>query len=162
MTVAQPLTQQPATLNPHSRDEMLKATQFVVEATSAETHMLWEHYCTQSMYWHCILDDDGDVKEFTNHHTWEQFSTGFHVHVGDFHGFPVNLSIRWFRIDGVLVMFYEDISRVVDHDMVEKWLEKNCSPKPFHGCGSTHTNAMNFHLAMHYIRDFNVAQRKAV
>src|SRR5690348_7087555 len=100
--------------NPCGSEQMMKETQFVVEATHNESHLLWEKFSTESLY-----------KTELNKYKWDQISPGYMVQVGEFHGFPVNISCFWFRINGVLVMFYEANSRVVDHEMIEKWLEKN-------------------------------------
>jgi hypothetical protein len=123
------------------RDILLNQTEYIVEATDNEKHMLWAKFCNKSMY-----------KTELNTYDWEQIPTGYHIHVGDFCGHPVNISCFWMKIkgekaatNGVLVMFYEAVSRVVDYEMVKKWIEENCSTRH-------HCNAMNFHLVLDHIR----------
>ncbi len=49
------------------------------------------------------------------------------------------------------IMFYEGISELVDHKMIEEWLEKNCNPKST--CGnSLRTNAKNFHNVIRHVK----------
>jgi hypothetical protein len=125
-----------------ARDQFLKETEFVVEATHNESHLLWEKFCTQSMY-----------KTELNKYNWEQINPGYLICVGDFHGFPVNISCFWYRINGVMVMFYEDVSRIVDHEMIKEWLKKNCAPRWDKGTRLAHTNATNFHNVLGHIRE---------
>ncbi len=124
-------------------DEMLK-TQFVVEATGCEVLMLWGQFSTESM-----------TKGKDNTYTWVQHYQGHMITVGEFHGFPVTIALRWFTINGVLVMFWEPISRVVDHEMIKDWLLANCAPRWDHGTRLAHTNAMNFHHVLDHIRTMN-------
>ena len=66
------------------------------------------------------------------------------VQVGDLAGYPVTIRIVWARLDGHLVGFYSAESRLVDHRMIEDWIDKNfCPPMPL---GGTHRrkNADNF------------------
>lgn len=130
----------------HDSDAKLKATQFVVEATSCEHQLLWEQFSKDTIH-----------KTPQSVHRWENVNPGYVIEVGRFFGFSVNIGCRWDVIDGVWVMFYEDISRVVDHDLIKKWLNENCCPRWCNGSRLARTNAMNFHHVLDYIR--NVDQR---
>lgn len=97
------------------------------------------------------LDEDYDRMP------WEQDTEGLCPQVGTLAKNPVRIAIFWNRIGGVynketgqfddrrLVLFWEATSRVVDFEMVEKWLEER-TPN-----AKVRTNAMNFHLVAHAI-----------
>lgn len=112
-------------------DPRFGETRFVVEATSFEQHVLW------SLYKACVS-------------TWERDGLGASVTVGECAGKPVVVSCAWARLDGVLVLFFEAVSQVVDNDMVDAWLRVNCCPQ----CGDGRralTDAGNFHQVMTFI-----------
>lgn len=123
-------------------NELMLGTEFVVEATGAEQQMLWGKFCKDSMF----------QTRFTTH-AWKQINPGYLVCVGELAGFPVNVSLIWNTIDGALVLFYEAVSRVVDHDMVKDWLKERCSPYWDGGTRLAYTNAMNFHHVLDYIKN---------
>ena len=52
----------------------------------------------------------------------------------------------------------EAVSRVVDSEMIEKWLLDNCSPSYDNGTRRAHTNAMNFH---HVLDAFDIKEWRA-
>ena len=104
-------------------DKRFLTTQYVVEATRAEQHFLW------------VKHNEGNV--------WKEDTAGLGIHVGDFNGFPVNISVLWSTINGMHTLFYHAMSRVVDHVMIEDWLKENCNPQ--YGGRREHCDAMNFH-----------------
>lgn len=55
---------------------------------------------------------------------------------------PVCVSVTWDIVGGKLIAFYEAVSQVVDHRMVEKYIHENCK---------RHGNVLNFHNVMHDI-----------
>ena len=65
------------------------------------------------------------------------------VQVGELAGHPVSMHITWARLDGHLVGFYCASSRIVDHQMIEAWLDKNFCP-PAHGGTHRRRDASNF------------------
>lgn len=81
----------------------------------------------------------------------EQVNPGWALTIGELAGKPVVISLSWWRIDGVLVMFYDMVSRVVDHQMKEQWLDANCCPKDLDG-RVARTDAMNFHNVIHHVQ----------
>lgn len=119
-------------------------TQFVVEATWDEVYMLWGKYSNQSFY-----------KTDLNSWNWEDSNPGWCVEVGKMGEFLVIVSMQWNRINGVLVLFYEGISRVVDHEMIEEWLKARCAPRWDKGSRLAYTNAANFHNVLTYVLQSN-------
>ena len=126
-------------MNDREFKKRLKLTKFVVNASSFEAQLLWEKFCK-----------DAIQKTDLNRYEWEQQNPGCSQTIGELDGRPVCLSLFWNKINGIMILFYEATSQVVDHLMVEKWLKKNCCPKYEHG-REAHCNAENFHLALHYI-----------
>lgn len=121
-------------MSPEERDQRLRDTKFVVEATSCECQFLWERWSEDALY------QAGPYPRVS----WEQLNPGWWEEVGKLHGRPVCVSIWWNRINGELVMFWEATSELVDIGIVKAWLAKRCSPE-------VHTNASNFHLVIHAI-----------
>ncbi len=52
----------------------------------------------------------------------------FRATVGKVMRHPVNVEFRWVRINGHLIGFYHACSRFVDHDMVERWVDRYFTP----------------------------------
>lgn len=119
--------------------QMLKDTVFVVEATSFEHQKLWEQFSDKSLY-----------KTELNKYKWEQLNPGYLETVAEFHGYPVNISCQWARINGLIIMFYAAGSRVVDRDKIEKWFKHNCNPTYDNG-RLAHCDANNFHQVLDFI-----------
>lgn len=118
------------------QDERFKDTFFLVEATSFERLCLWNERGEQEV--------------------WEDQSIGYMVQVGTLDRRPVTIQIFWFRIDGRLVGFWDSPSQVVDHKMVEEWLDENCTPAKWDNrTRHARCDAMNFHLCIHAIRQAN-------
>lgn len=105
-----------------------RIVEYMFEASDFEHSRLWLEWHTHIQSW----DERPEVALPTL------------VRVGELAGHPVNIRITWARLNGHLVGFYSDRSRVVDHKMIEDWLDKNfCPPMPV---GGTHRrqNASNF------------------
>ena len=111
--------------------ELLERTQYVVEATDFEVMCLFCRYSKESMF-----------KSILSKYTWNGFSQGSMVNVGEFSGAPVNVCCTWVEINGVVIMFYTDISMIVHHGMIQDWMHTLNLPK---------TNAMNFHNVIDFI-----------
>lgn len=79
-------------------------------------------------------------REWNKKVKWESHTSGTLETVGELNDKPVCFSACWASINGELVLFYHATSVVVDHDMIDKWLEDNCPNKKLK------TNAMNFHI----------------
>jgi hypothetical protein len=52
-----------------------------------------------------------------------------------------------------LVAFIEAVSQLVDHTVIDKYLEINCNPKYDNGTRQARTDAMNFCHCVHHIRN---------
>jgi hypothetical protein len=113
---------------------------FLVDATHFEKYTLWERNETYK------------AGGLTHIKTWEQ-GTGLYLEIGRLDGRPVTLNFWFEKLDGVTVVFYEAASQVVDHRMIEEWLEKNLSPKWDKGTRRAHCDAANFHHAVQYVTD---------
>lgn len=133
-----------------SAEERLKETKFMVEATGFERMMLWSRHAV-----------DGDsIKEKTPQ-TWKQCNPGWSVCVGMLGTMPCNFQLDWVEIDGFLVCFYDDCSQVVDHRMIEDWIEKNFKATWGGGRPAT-TNAMNFHHCLNALDEWKKSKGKSI
>jgi hypothetical protein len=119
----------------NTAESRLKETMFIVEATSFERHMLWE----------------------TNHTKvkWEQIYDGWLVTVGKLDDRPCCIDTSWARINGQLVMFYEQCSQVTDCLQTDAWLDDHFNGTWDNGHRRARTDAQNFHLCLNAIRDAN-------
>lgn len=102
---------------------------YLVEATSYETLALWQRYHEETQ--------------------WKSVTYGGPMfHIGALADRPVVLSVNICEILGRKVMFYNPTSQVVDWVMVEEFLET-------HWPTVKRTEAMNFHAAVHRVRELN-------
>lgn len=124
-------------------ENRLKETLFVVEATSFEEQALW---CT-----HAAINSS-ERKIYGKAVSWKQMH-GWLVTVGEFHKHPVCVSMHWNLIDGYPVMFYYATSRIVDHTMIDEWIDAHFSGTWDNGHRRAKTDAMNFHHCIHAIRE---------
>ena len=110
--------------------------EYFVEATSFEKFCLWKQ-------------NEEYKKDFTlkSFQEWDM-GTGQMVEIGRLDRRPVAV-VFWFdKLDGHKVCFYEATSEVVDHKMVEKWIEDNCNV-PVRDGRRAKTDAQNFHNVYH-------------
>jgi len=114
----------------------LRNTDFVVEANSYERLQLWKEFSKEAQ-------EQEDVRPRPRF-KWEQESYGFMVDVGEVNGMPVVLSGFFALINERRIMFYNATSRMVDHRMVDAWLDENCDPMYCGGSRKARTDAMNF------------------
>src|SRR4029077_8557157 len=82
--------------------KFLEGTVGVCEATDNEQHSLWER-------WHERVE-------------WEQNCSGLMETVGTLVEMPVCISLRTAKINGQKIIFWRATSQVVDHRMIDKWL----------------------------------------
>lgn len=122
-----------------NEDPRLAATAYVVNATSDEQHSLWREWSKNAAAsgWGSARNERVD---------WQQNPHGWLTRVGELAGFPVNIEVRWATIGGVLVLFWDGISRVVDYEMCEEWLGTNVP-----AFATRHANATNFHHVLQYV-----------
>lgn len=80
--------------------------------------------------------------------TWVQHG-GYLITVGHYHKRPVCLSMMPVDVDGHKIMFIEATSQMVDHAMIDAWLEYHMPETCFNDRGNgkylNRANAMNFH-----------------
>lgn len=126
-------------------DQMFADTKFIVEANHNEVTSLWCKHSKEGRPWGPRTEGN------YNNLDWEQIPVGWHIEVGQLAGYPVCVSFQWFRLNGVLVMAYEAVSRVVDHQIVGDWIEARCNPKWAGGTRNARTNAGNFHCVVEYV-----------
>lgn len=122
-------------------EELFSRVTWLVEATHEETFQLWCHWHEKLDLWragigHTFVVDYVDIRA----HGERKFQK-----------MPVAVRVLWHPVEGHLVGFYEATSLVVDHDMVQRWLEK-VAPH------AAHTNASNF---AHVFRGLGLKPRGA-
>lgn len=106
---------------------LLARSLYVVEASSFSHECLRKDHCKE-------LNNDSQYPKMK----WELDSHGETVLVlGHVDGHPVEVAARVDRLDGVPVCFYHGSSRVVDHQMLEKFFDEVLP-------GVGQTDAMNF------------------
>lgn len=66
-----------------------------------------------------------------------KYIAGTLLTVGQFHGHSVSLKCIKYEIDGKMIVFYEDTSVIVNHDLINDWLRAHTKARK--------TDAMNFH-----------------
>ncbi len=117
-----------------NQDNILSLTKYAVEATDMELHTLWKAY-----------NYNTTTQKVITNAPWEQLQFGSLKTIGILDERPICLSIRYYKIHGQLVMFWEATSVVVDHVQIDAWLEKNC----YGGNGFETSCANNFHTLNH-------------
>jgi hypothetical protein len=97
--------------------ERIEKTEYLVEADHDHTMFLWEE-------WSKDAHELGSRDPYNRPRlTWEQMNPGCVVQVGALDERPVMLSLAWVKIGGALICFYYGMSQVVDHLMIEKYLD---------------------------------------
>lgn len=128
--IARYMKKKPATkmlMRPVELETFLFCVMGAVEATSYEQLCLWQEH------------------HQTAHRAWIENNMGLSVTVGHVGDMPVNISLSTAIVSGHKVLFYDDISQVVDHEMIEEWLKKNLPASAHTPDGRLNkTNAMNF------------------
>lgn len=109
----------------------------LVQATSTEKFYLWREFSHRSD----LITDWPKIN-------WKEISVGTSSQIGELDNRPVCICVFFADIEGRRVGFYEGISQVVDHKMIEEWL-RNKNPEAYR------TDAMNFSNAIHHIRRLN-------
>ena len=61
---------------------------------------------------------------------------------------PVCITINWATVNGLIIMFVDPTSKVVDHRIIDKFLDDNCSPRYDNNTRLARTNSWNFHHAI--------------
>ncbi len=127
-------------------EDYFKDVVFTVEANSFEQHALWTMYHYKDVGF-------GQVP-------WEEGFMGHGITIGYFKKMPVVISLNYARINGRLVAFFYGCSQVVDHRMVDAWVdERTAHLRSPDGRPST-CDSMNFGHCIAAIRDMNSAKAK--
>ena len=121
-------------------ESRLAKTLFIVEANRFEQQSLWERYAYSTM-------SRGDF-------IWEQMD-GWLVTVGKLHGRPICIDVFWNKIEGQLVMFWHPTSALVDHKMIDNWLDENFHGTYNKGLRRASCDAQNFHQCISAIKEKN-------
>jgi len=123
-------------------DPRCEKTFFCVEANFNETQYIWEKLAHQQGV------------------DWRQ-DTGILETIGTLtvegEELPVSLSLMWNWVRGKLICFYDATSRVVDHKMIEDYLDSHIiKDKTWDGSRKTITDASNYHHMWHAIQGSQV------
>jgi hypothetical protein len=86
---------------------------------------------------------------------WKQSNGGYIYTVGRINDRPINIELRWFGIDGVIVCLYDGISQLVDWKMIEDHLTEKF-PKAKRIANAT----KNYHNVFHHICEINKKESK--
>ncbi len=108
-----------------SHAALFNDVEFVVEANSFEKHVLWTHY--------------GIDLRLSGKFPWHDEDSGKSAQIGTVDGRPVCLSIEYVIINNKRVMFYDAMSQVVDHRLIDEWFsfysrKDRCGAQNFHHC----------------------------
>ena len=110
---------------------------FLVEATDAERFFLWK--------------ENDESKRVS----WEDIMRGYSIQIGTLDKRPVMVTIFYAMLNGKKIMFYEGTSQVVDHKMIELWIQHFSlnNIRWDNGTRWAHCNAMNFHHCLEAIKE---------
>jgi len=61
--------------------------------------------------------------------------------------YSVVITCSFSKLNNKRVVFYEAVSRVVDHDMIREWMRGQCPE------GTPNCDAMNFHQCLSMVRE---------
>lgn len=106
--------------------EFLEGVIGVIEANSFEKLCLWQERGSKA--------------------AWKENPAGYSEVIGYLDDMPVCISLFTITVDGHKLLFFDPTSQVVDHRMIDQWLEENLPKSAFKTDGWINkTNAMNFH-----------------
>lgn len=77
-------------------------------------------------------------------YSWEEINHGFCPTIGICDHRPVNLMLMYAILNGHRVLFYDPVSQVVDHELIDKFLKLNFP-------GVSNCDANNFHQCLHAV-----------
>lgn len=154
---------------------------FFVEANSNEQLMLWQEWSKKSRYNiealanYVIMDItpinvrklvkelNDKIKDVTNKRVdWKEVGLGFSLKIGELDNRPVVVSFHFAFINEKKICFYDCVSQVVDHKMIENWLMKRFQLTHDGYTRRNHTNAMNFHNCVKGLENLDKEPRDTV
>lgn len=104
---------------PEDIAEYLNGVEGLVEANSYEKHCLWLHYAKDA-------DKYGGFGE--TRFDWQERTAGYGFTVGTVADKPVHLSLMVNTVNGKRLLFWYATSQMVDHQMIDDWLDNNMPP----------------------------------
>lgn len=124
--------------------QKIKETVFCVEADGFAQHALWGD------------NERARAKGESWSVEWEEVNPGWLITVGeveiDGKTWPVCISITFAFLNGQRVLFWYATSKIVHHDMIEDWFDKNCAPRWDNGTRRARCDATNFgHCLSHVL-----------
>lgn len=121
---------------------LFKDVEFLVEATYNEQHHFWVDYHYKPR------TDSVEVK------SWECEGRGHMIEIGELDKRPICVSIFYGKLNGKRVMFYEGCSQVVDHKMIEDWLQHYTlkTIRWDNGHRWAHCDSSNFHHCLEHVK----------
>ncbi len=123
------------------RKEYFKDVVFTVEATHFEQYSLWMIYHNHDVGF-------GKVG-------WVEGDRGHGVSIGRISRRPVVVSLNYAWIDGHRVCFYYGCSQLVDHEMVDEWMEARTDHIVTPDRRPATCDAMNFGHCLQAIKALN-------
>lgn len=120
--------------------EWLKDVVYVVKATTAERMYLWRDYSKSTIV--------------SNGCTWKQDNSIRNVVTGLLGNYAVCINLMKANINGQWVIFVEDTSTVVDHNMIDDFLQNHLNCKNDRGY-IHHSDVTNFSNVINYIDNLN-------
>lgn len=101
--------------------EFLADVDAVVEATTAERHLLWE--TTSKAYPLAFQRANLDAYDMDHRYLWEEILYGYLATVNNNTKKPICISLTKAKVDGVMVLFWHPTSNYVNYKKIEKWLD---------------------------------------
>lgn len=122
--------------------KLFKDIVFLIEANRNEQLAFWRDH------FHDPRHKNDHIKE------WKEVSMGHGITIGTVDNRPVVVSISYAFLNGKKVMFYEGVSQLVDHQMIEDWLMRYAENIKYdNGTRWAHCNSSNFHHCLHFVKD---------
>lgn len=122
-------------------ESRLRETKWLLEATDFEWFTLWERWCKESST--CREPLFAKCEQLNG---W-LVTCGYGPDCR-----PINISMQWNKLDGMLVCCWEPVSQLVDHLVIEGWLTHHYS-MTFNGRNAT-SDAQNFHLCAEALKEW--------
>lgn len=116
-----------------SDEKYFKDVCFIVEATSTERFLLW--------------------KEFNSTIKWNHVMKGHGIQIGELNNRPITIDISYAILNGKKVMFYSGCSMLVDHKMLNDWIEHYSSHLTYDNGRWAQCDAMNFATCISFIKE---------
>ena len=133
-------------------DDWLKKVKFFVEADSFAQSTLWKEFSVQGRQFIQRTRGEDEIRV-----SWDQETRGFNLTIGEIKvgrdRLPINISFSFATINGIYICFYEGISQLVHHAMIEDFLHTLYPVKYDKGTRLAYTNASNFHHCLHFCKE---------